>query len=365
MSGSPPPSSSQLPRSPQGCYSRPRRSRNPPDWFGDSVRREVSELPDLVLSENEGESDDEDSDQTIFTPISSRGPPPSRVTGPAFSPIPFNLSLSLSPGPAFPASPSLQHGDTEEAAPVQQGGADLVQQSAPVLQGGAGHQQRSYEHVPEDLTVAGGVSQAPRATPLPQEGVSLPVQATPGRREQLQLAGHQAAHLVGRVAEWERQQQSPAVGQPATPANIREVREVAGIGAEQVLLEDLIDPHVPGPHPGPVVEDSDGWNCIDQWDTWACALCEFPTLLDIPRCYREVWARAMDRILTEIQEAEDGIQLERGLKWLLILPKALFRQGRRGGKAGKGLISQRINSLIRGDWGSLLTMLKKDRLLVD
>ena len=88
-------------------------------------------------------------------------------------------------------------------------------------------------------------------------------------------------------------------------------------------------------------------------------------MLDIPRCYREVWARAMDRILSKIQEAEDGIQLERGLKWLLILPKALFRQGRRGGKAGKGLISQRINSLVRGDRGSLLTMLKKDRQLVD
>ena len=287
------------------------------------------------------------------------------MTGPAFSPIPFNLSPTLSPVPAFPASPSVRHGDIEEAAPVQQGGADLAQQTAPFLQGGAGHQQHSYEPVPEDLTVTGGVSQAPRALPFQQEGVSLPAQATPGRREQLQLAGHQAAQLAGRMAEFERQQHSPAVAQPATPANVHQDREVAGIGAEQVLIADLIDPHVPGPHPGPVVEDSDGWNYIDKWDTWACALCEFPTLLDIPRCYREVWARAMDRILSEIQEAEDGIQLERGLKWLLILPKALFRQGRRGGKAGKGLISQRINSLIRGDWGSLLTMLKKDRLLVD
>ena len=73
----------------------------------------------------------------------------------------------------------------------------------------------------------------------------------------------------------------------------------------------------------------------------------------------------MDKVLSAIQEAEGGIQLERGLKWLLILPKAVFRQGRRGGKAGKGLISQRINSLIRGDWGSLLTMLDRDRKLVE
>ena len=141
MSGSPPPSSSQLPSSPQGCYSRPRRSRKPPDWFGDSVRRDVSEDPDIVLSENEGETIVQPSSYFTpnrNTPSTSRGPPPSRVTGPAFSPIPFNLSLNLSPVPAFPL-----HGDIEEAAPVQQEGADLAQQAAPFLQGGAGHHQNS------------------------------------------------------------------------------------------------------------------------------------------------------------------------------------------------------------------------------
>ena len=141
-------------------------------------------------------------------------------------------------------------------------------------------------------------------------------------------------------------------------------REVAGTVGEQALLQDLLDPDIPGPHPGPVVEDTDGWNKIDKLGVWECALCEFPTLLDIPRCYREVWARAVDRVLTVIQEAEGGVQLERGLKWLLILPKAVFRQGRRGGRAGKGLISQRINALIRGDWGSLLTLLETDCKLV-
>jgi hypothetical protein len=144
----------------------------------------------------------------------------------------------------------------------------------------------------------------------------------------------------------------------------RQAREVAGAFGEQVLLQDILDPDIPGPHPGPVLQDTDGFNMIDKWGVWQCALCEFPTLLDIPRCYRDVWARAVDRVLTTIQEAEGGLELERGLKWLLILPKALFRQGRRGGKAGKGLISQRINTLIRGDWGSLLTMLERDCKLV-
>ena len=85
---------------------------------------------------------------------------------------------------------------------------------------------------------------------------------------------------------------------------------------------------MPGPHPGPAEEDADGWKRIDQWGVWQCLLSEFPTLLDIPRCYREVWARAMDRVMRAIQEAEGGIELERGLKWFLILPKAIFRQGR-------------------------------------
>ena len=96
-----------------------------------------------------------------------------------------------------------------------------------------------------------------------------------------------------------------------------------------------------------------------------CVLCEFPTILDIPSCYREIWAAAVKKVLTVIQEYEGGRELERGLKWFLILPKAIFRQGRRGGKAGKGLISQRINCLIREDWGSLLTMLERDCRLVE
>ena len=74
MSGSPPLRSSQLPSSPTG-YFRPRRSRKPPNKYGVWVsdRRDMSEVPDLVLSsyEDEDDSDDDDPDQTIvqlFTP---------------------------------------------------------------------------------------------------------------------------------------------------------------------------------------------------------------------------------------------------------------------------------------------------------
>ena len=107
MSGSPPPSLSQLPTSPTG-YFRPIRSRKPPDKYGVWVsdKRDMSAIPDLVLSSDE-ESSDDNSDETLvqfFTPqrisssvtAPSSGPPPPRVTGPPFSPTPFN-SPSSSP----------------------------------------------------------------------------------------------------------------------------------------------------------------------------------------------------------------------------------------------------------------------------
>ena len=80
------------------------------------------------------------------------------------------------------------------------------------------------------------------------------------------------------------------------------VREVAGVvDGEQVLLADMIDPVVPGPHPEPVIEDAEGWNLIDLWGVWDCMLCEFPTMQNIPRIYREVWASAMGKIMRVIE----------------------------------------------------------------
>jgi hypothetical protein len=132
------------------------------------------------------------------------------------------------------------------------------------------------------------------------------------------------------------------------------------VQGDQVPLAEWLDPEVPGPHPGPVLEDAEGWNLIDQWSVWDCTLCEFPTVQNIPRVYRELWAGAMSKIMRVIQSAEEGIELERGLKWFLIIPKALFRQGRRGGKAGKGLLARRVNCLVNGDWGRLLSLLDRD-----
>ena len=64
----------------------------------------------------------------------------------------------------------------------------------------------------------------------------------------------------------------------------------------------------------------------------------------------------MAKVLQAIREAEDGLAIERALKWFIILPRALFRQCRRGGKAGKSLVGQRINCLVREDWGVSLLL---------
>ena len=107
------------------------------------------------------------------------------------------------------------------------------------------------------------------------------------------------------------------------------------------------------------MEDTTGWNQIDQWDVWNCALYEFPTMQDIPSAMREIWSAGVAKVLRAVQAADEGLELERGLKWFLILPKAVFRQARRGGKAGKGQMRRRVNCLVRDDWGGLLDLLAK------
>ena len=171
-------------------------------------------------------------------------------------------------------------------------------------------------------------------SPQPDEGANQPQAAPPG-------PVRQGGGGEGRQDETE-ETGARARSQPQT---------VAGVRGERVSIEDWFDPEVPGPHPGPIEEDATGWNRIDGLGVWDCMLCEFPTMTDIPGTYRHIWASSMAKVLQAIREAEGGLNLERALKWFLILPQALFRQGKRGGKAGKGLVGQRMNCLVQNDWG--------------
>ena len=61
--------------------------------------------------------------------------------------------------------------------------------------------------------------------------------------------------------------------------------------------------------------------------------------------------------------AETEEELSRGLKWFLISPQVLLREPKRGGSRGQsnGQLAARFDSLLRGDWGSLLTLWQADR----
>ena len=108
---------------------------------------------------------------------------------------------------------------------------------------------------------------------------------------------------------------------PVVPQR-QHVRQVAGLhGEEQVQLEGLIDPEVPGPRPV-APADALGWNVIDTFGVWECTLCEFPMMKDIPSRFRDIWCATLANIFKRIQQSEGGVELERGLKWLLVIPLA-------------------------------------------
>ena len=71
-------------------------------------------------------------------------------------------------------------------------------------------------------------------------------------------------------------------------------------------------------------------------------------------------------VLRRIRGAEvDSKEMERGLKWLCLLPQLLLRSARRGGKPGRGNVARRFSCLsMARDWGALLTLWWKDRTLL-
>ena len=72
------------------------------------------------------------------------------------------------------------------------------------------------------------------------------------------------------------------------------------------------------------------------------------------------WGKAFATVLRKFVFADSDIQKERALKWFLILPFALLREKKRGGKGGRGIIAGRFSRLALGDWGSLLDLLGGD-----
>ena len=135
------------------------------------------------------------------------------------------------------------------------------------------------------------------------------------------------------------------------------------IDEEVIVLEGRLHPEVPAPVDVNVDEDSDGWCQIDQVGAWESFLCEFQVLDEVPAQHRGTWVWAWGLVMQRIQAADSGKELDRALMWLCFLPQALLRQAKRGGKAGRKLVVQRFNSLVKGDCGILLTSWERDKMV--
>ena len=144
---------------------------------------------------------------------------------------------------------------------------------------------------------------------------------------------------------------------------IRGDRAVRGVIGEQGDLAGRLNPDVPAPLIGPLIQDGDGWRDIDRLGAWECALNVFSSLEEVPLIFRVTWGKAVNRVITAILRATDQEEMDRGLKWLLILPAALLRQAQRGGQNGRGRaeLAGRFRAASDDDWGYLITSLLADK----
>ena len=141
-------------------------------------------------------------------------------------------------------------------------------------------------------------------------------------------------------------------------------RRVRGAEAEQGDVASRLDPEVPGPTDGDPLLDADGWREIDRLGAWECALNTFSSMEEVPLAFRVGWGKVVCRVLTAILSATDQEELDRALKWLLILPAAFLRQARRGGQNGRGRaeVAGRFRAASDDNWGFLITTLMADRV---
>ena len=177
--------------------------------------------------------------------------------------------------------------------------------------------------------------------------------------EELQHGGGEEEEEAGGVEGGEEVEEAAVVEQEGGADGAREeallnreARRVRGVGGEQRELADRMDPEVPGPLIGPPLLDGDGWREIDRLGAWECALNSFSSLEEVPFAYRVSWGKAMARVLSSILGATNQEDLDRALKWWLIMPAALLRQARRGGQNGRGRaeVAGRFRAVADDNW---------------
>jgi hypothetical protein len=74
-------------------------------------------------------------------------------------------------------------------------------------------------------------------------------------------------------------------------------------GVEREDLAPWLDPVVPGPSPGPLPPDGDGFNRIDLLGVWECGLSSFRAMEEVPGRFKEKWAGVMATILRRLEQS--------------------------------------------------------------
>ena len=147
-----------------------------------------------------------------------------------------------------------------------------------------------------------------------------------------------------------------------------QINPIGILPSEKFSLLDRINPIMPEPltttMDGYAARDAyaDGFAHIDQLSAMDCVLSPFQAMDEVPKQHQEVFASAMEKILTRVWENQaEGIELDRALKWWFFLPQCLLRKATRGGRAGMGLVKKRFDCVINEDYGQLINIWIRDR----
>ena len=155
--------------------------------------------------------------------------------------------------------------------------------------------------------------------------------------------------------------------QPAQPEqqqqeDVRHGREVRGLMEGEEELEGWQNPNIPQPDPEAGREpNTNGWSAIGRVGAWGAMLCEHRVLEEIPDQHKATFVWGVAHILQKLHAANTDLEIDQALEWFCFLPQALLRKPCRGGRAGRGQVARRFNTLSQGDWGGLVEIWERDR----
>ena len=165
-------------------------------------------------------------------------------------------------------------------------------------------------------------------------------------------------------AHRQEEQQEVEEGGQELPVQEGQVREVRGLGEDEGEdITDRIRPVIPPPNPeaGRGL-DIDGWAAIGRVGAWDAMLSEVNLLEAVPEQHKSVWVWAAAEVLRRLQSAGSEEETTQALMWWCFLPQALLRKPSRGGRAGRGIVATRFNTLGQErNWGKIVEMWEVDR----